>query len=124
MRHQRRVTDERFDAAERFREQEYLGAFANAASLCHGAVDFQCQHPPKAPHLTLGELMIGMIDESGVVNLGHLRVLGEESRELERILAMALHADLKCLEASKRKPAVKRRGDRADRFGELFEVLV
>ncbi len=75
MRHRRRVSDQAFHAAQRFREGEDLNRFDKATHSFQAADDFEAQHGAEPGLLALGDGVAGMRCETRIVNDAHLRML-------------------------------------------------
>src|SRR5688500_5374831 len=91
-----------------------MGVLEKAARARQIRLQDNRDHSAKGAHLPFRELMLGMLRESRVIDLLHLRFLFEKTGYLHRVFTMPLHAQGECLEAPQSEKAVERSGNRAD----------
>src|SRR5437762_3570623 len=71
---------------------EQVQRLGQAACVIAGSVQLETEHPAPAMHLFHGQRLVGMAFEEGMMHAPHLGMTGEELRNAQRILVLALHA--------------------------------
>ena len=85
VRHDRRMLDQAFDAAERFGEREQLAALEHAARLAQAALDHDRDDAARTVHLPLRERVLRMRLQARIDHALDGRMLLQPLRERERV---------------------------------------
>ena len=114
MGHRRRVFDERFDAAEGFREGEELRRGHEGFRLLEVVGgQFEGDHAAEVVHLAGGDVVTGVVAEAGPVHLAHVGPLPQPVRDAASVGAVALDPQVQRFDAAQDEEAVERLGDGA-----------
>src|SRR5450830_1281004 len=116
MRHQGRVFDQAFHAAQAFGQGKHFAAFQEAARASQVGIEVDRDDAAEAIHLALGQRMLRMRFQAWIKHLAHFFLLFQPLRQRQSALAVALHADGQGFYAAQSQEAVERAGDRAYRI--------
>src|SRR5207249_451466 len=90
--HQRRMLDEALHTAEAFGQREQMAVLQKTFRPGKIGVQADRHHAAEGAHLSLGEFVLWMRDETWVMDVRDFGLLGEPAGKLERVGAVSLHA--------------------------------
>src|SRR5207244_13615207 len=93
MRHERRMVDEAFNAAETFRQREQLGVLEKTPRSRKVRLQNDGDHATETAHLLAGQIVLRMRFEAGIMHRFDLALFLEPARNLQRVSAMPLPAE-------------------------------
>src|SRR5262245_51827563 len=123
VRHQRRMLDQAFDAAEAFSEGEQPAALEEAPGIVEGAGEVGGDHAAEGTHLLRGERVLRMAWQTRIIDAADLGMALKPLRDRQRRGAMALHPQCQRLEPAQRQKRIERPLDRADRVLQELQAL-
>ena len=106
MGHDRRVLDERLDAAQRLGEREDADALEHRAGLIEAVFEVDRHHAAKVAHLLLGDIVLRVALQARVDHPLDRRVLAQVPSHALGVDAVALHADVQCLRRTQEQEAL------------------
>ena len=104
-----RVHDERLDVGHVGEQREHLQVIDELPGSLLATLDLESEDRGAATgEVLLVQLMVGVLGQARVINLGHMRVAHEEADDLLGVLDMAIDAQRQGFGALKQNPGVKR----------------
>ena len=101
------------NSAKTLAENTQLDVFQNLFCVLE-RTGLERDHAAKSALLPLCQLVLRMRDQTGIINLLHRRMFGEEIRDDATVLVMGLHPDSQRFCAAQDQERVKRRKYRPD----------
>src|SRR5262249_56110236 len=92
LRRQDRHADQALDAAEAGGALDDLQPIVHALGTIVAALEIERDHAPKAGHLALGDLVVGVRRQPGIVHAADATIVGEKSRDGERVRVVLRNA--------------------------------
>ena len=117
------MLDERIHVAQADRQRAGFHVVHQRLAGLHAAFQLKGNHAAVVMHLAAGQRVIGVAFQPGIVHPLDLGVVFQVARHLHGVLAMALHAQFKGLQADVCQPGVKRAGRTAQHLEQAVELL-
>ena len=109
------VFDQRFDSAQRFGQHVELHRFENVLGGWASAFDLKTHHRAETVLLSLGQFVMRMSWQAGVMDGSDIRMRVEHFRDRLGTSLMRFHSRGQSLDAAKDEPRIKRRARKAQR---------